>query len=145
MSDNVAVPARSRSVSLGRRALNNSLLRFLATGGLSAALDTALLWVLHTMLHLALPPATLLSVMAAFFANFALNKFWSFSSHGFTTRQLVRYTILAGGNWAFTTLSVWALNELGLHFIVAKLITLAVASGGNYVGYRLWVFREQRG
>ncbi|WP_344620338.1 GtrA family protein [Dactylosporangium salmoneum] len=143
MSDNVAVPARSKASSLGRRALNNSLLRFLATGGVSAALDTALLWVLHEELHVSLPPATLFSVMAAFFANFALNKFWSFSSRGFTTRQLVRYTILAGGNWAFTTFAVWALTEFGLYFLVAKLITLAVASAGNYVGYRLWVFKEQ--
>jgi putative flippase GtrA len=136
-------PASSTLSNFGRRTARHSLFRFLVTGGLSAAIDAGLLVLLHGILHVQLSVATLLSVMVAFFANFALNKLWSFSSRGFVGSQFIRYAILAGGNWVFTVLSVLGLAATGMHYLIAKAITLAVAAGGNYVGYRLWVFRAK--
>lgn len=119
----------------------HSLVRFLLIGGASAALDTGVLYLLHGVLGIALPVATLMAVMVAFVFNFTLNRIWSFGSESPVGRQFGRYLLLAVGNWCLNVALVTGLTALGLHYVVAKIITLAIASAANYVGYRVWVFK----
>jgi putative flippase GtrA len=134
-------PPRSTLPALGRRAYRHSLFRFLVSGGLCAALDAGLLFLLHGVIGVQLSVATLVAVMLAFFANFTLNRFWSFGSRTYVGSQFVRYLVLGAANWAFTVLAVTGLAYLGLYYLLAKMITLVVAAAGNYIAYRLWVFR----
>jgi len=119
----------------------HSLVRFLLIGGASAALDTGVLYLLHGVLGVVLPVATFIAVVAAFGFNFTLNRIWSFGSQSPVAGQFGRYLLLAAGNWVLTVALVTGLSALGLHYVVAKIITLAIASALNYVGYRMWVFR----
>ncbi|GII26358.1 hypothetical protein Pme01_59550 [Planosporangium mesophilum] len=119
----------------------HSAFRFLVSGGAGAAVDGGMLFLLHGKLHVWLPLATFLSVATSYGVNFSLNRFWSFNSVARVGGQMARYLILAAGNWIFNVAMVTGLAALGLHYLVAKLITLAVAGALNYVGYRVWVFR----
>lgn len=119
----------------------HSSVRFLLIGGASAALDTGVLYLLHGVLGVLLPVATLLAVVVAFLFNFTLNRIWSFGSESPMGRQFGRYLLLAVGNWGLNVALVTGLTALGLHYVVAKIITLAIASAINYVGYRVWVFK----
>jgi putative flippase GtrA len=124
-----------------RALYEHSLVRFLLTGGASAALDTGVLYLLHGVLGVLLPVATLLAVMVAFAFNFTLNRIWSFGSASPVGRQFGRYLLLAMFNWGLNVALVTGFTALGLHYVLAKIITLAIASAINYVGYRLWVFK----
>jgi putative flippase GtrA len=138
--DGGGVPAADAHVGLPTRVARHSAVRFLLVGGLSAGIDAGLLVLLHGVLGVWLPLATYLAVATSFVVNFSVNRFWSFHSFHPVGRQLYRYLILAAGNWAFTVAMVTGLVWLGLHYLVAKAFTLAVAAVLNYIGYRLWVF-----
>ncbi len=127
---------------LARRAARHSAVRYLIIGGLCAGADFALLFLLHSLLRVWLPLATLIAVVTAFFLNFALNRVWSFGSEAPIIRQFSRYFLLGCGNWTFTVLGVAGLSWLGVNYLIAKTITLALATTANYLAYRLWVFND---
>ncbi len=137
----VGVPVKRSPWRRPYRVPGRSLLRFAITGGASVVLDTGLLALLHGVLRVWLPAAVLLAVAIAFVFNFALNRLWSFGSSAPIGPQLLRYLILGGANWIFSVVGVSGLATIGLHYLVAKMVVLLVASGLNYIGYRLWVFR----
>jgi putative flippase GtrA len=137
----VTVPAPA--IEGGRLAavLRHSLPRYLLVGGISAAIDLGLLYVLHAVLDVRLGLATFIAVAAAFVVNFTLNRVWSFGSSAPMGRQAVRYLILAGANWVLTVvLELVFTGHLGLEFMVAKIVILVINAAINYVGYRWWVF-----
>jgi putative flippase GtrA len=123
------------------RVIGHSVFRFLVSGGAGTTVDAGLLFILHGLLGVWLPLATLLAVVTSFAANFSLNRFWSFGSQSPVGGQMLRYLALAGGNWVFTVITVTGMASLGLHYLAAKFITIAVAAVLNYFGYRHWVFR----
>lgn len=111
-------------------------------GGISAVVDIALLYVLHGLLNVQLTLATFLAVLAAFVMNFILNREWSFESGSPMGGQFIRYLVLAGMNWISTVVLVSALASLGFHYLLARVLTLAVNAAVNYVAYRGWVFKQ---
>ncbi|SEQ34696.1 Putative flippase GtrA (transmembrane translocase of bactoprenol-linked glucose) [Lentzea xinjiangensis] len=135
------VRASGPKAGLMRVLYEHSLVRFLLIGGASAALDTGVLYLLHGVVGMALPLATLVAVMVAFGFNFTLNRIWSFGSESPVGWQVGRYLLLAVANWCLNVALVTGLTALGMHYVVAKIVTLAIASAANYVGYRVWVFK----
>jgi putative flippase GtrA len=145
-SDSSGVRARTTSTAAGLARtvgvlFGHSAFRFLVSGGAGAAVDAGMLYLLHGKAGVWLPLATFLSVATSYGVNFTLNRFWSFNSVARVGGQMARYLILAAGNWIFNVAMVTGLAALGLHYLVAKFITLAVAGALNYVSYRIWVFR----
>jgi putative flippase GtrA len=127
-------------------AMRHSAFRYAVTGVLSAGADFGLLYALHSLLGLALPIAAFIAVAAAFVFNYLLNRVWSFGSNAPVGREFVRYVLLGCVNWVLTAILVSLLTSAGLYFMVAKMITLVLTTGGNYLLYRVWVFagRYQR-
>jgi putative flippase GtrA len=130
-------PPRLRRAAVFFRA---SLVRFVVTGGLSAAVDTGTLWLLHGVLGVWLPAATFAGVILAFVVNFLLSRGWVFAARGSAYRQLGRYLLLAAANWTITVGAVAGLVGLGIHYLVARVAILAVMTAVNFVAYRAWVF-----
>ncbi|MGF1426338.1 GtrA family protein [Kitasatospora sp. LaBMicrA B282] len=122
--------------------LRHSLSRFLVAGGLSTGIDIGLLYCLHGVLHVQLSVATFIAVLVSFTVNFTLNRAWSFGSAAPVGGQMVRYLVLAGFNWVATVVLVSWLSALGLNYLIAKVLTVAVNSAVNYVLYQRWVFKE---
>ncbi len=131
-----AVPA-----DRARRPVSASLPRFLVIGALSFAVDLGTLFVAHGVLRIWLPLATTLAYAVAFTINFSLNRFWAFGSTAAVGHQVARYLLLTGVNYVVTVAVVTGLAAAGLQYLVAKVIAATVIAAGNYLAYRLWVFR----
>jgi putative flippase GtrA len=121
---------------------SHSAVRYLVIGGASAALDAGLLWLLHGVWDVALPVATFVAVATAFFFNFALNRMWSFGSTSPVGTQFAKYLALGVLNWLANVAGVTGLAALGMHYLVAKVLVVAVVTVLNYVVYKAWVFRD---
>lgn len=116
--------------------------RFLAVGVASAIVDVGGLWVLHGLLGVWLPLAAATSFLASFAVNFGLNQRWTFQAQTTRTRgQLVRFTILVVANTLVTAVAVTAITGLGLQYLLAKFIAMAVLFVVNFVVLRVWVFQ----
>ncbi|GIJ46685.1 hypothetical protein Val02_35710 [Virgisporangium aliadipatigenens] len=120
----------------------NSAVRYLVIGGASAGLDAGLLWLLHGVFGAYLPVATFVAVATAFFFNFALNRMWSFGSTAPVGAQFAKYLALGVLNWLANVAGVTGLVALGMHYLVAKVLVVAVVTVLNYVVYKAWVFRS---
>jgi putative flippase GtrA len=118
----------------------HSAVRFLIVGGLSVAIDTGTLFVLHGLLGVWLPLATAVSYLVSVGVNFALNRLWTFDAHGDARWHLLRYALLLGANLALTVVLVQVLTWMGLPYLVSKLCTTAVLAVSNYFISRRWVF-----
>lgn len=140
VDDELRQPTPSERV---RRLLGSGFVRFVLVGGVSAAIDTGLLWLLHGVLGVWLPVATFAGVSTAFVVNFLLNRWWVFGSASPAGGQLVRYLMLAAVNWGLTVLGVSTLAAAGTNYLVARLSVLAVLTVLNFIGYRTWVFRDR--
>ena len=102
-----------------------------------------MLILLHGVLDVWLPLATFLAVASSYIVNFTLNRFWSFGSvEARPSGQAVRYLLLAGVNWVMTVALVSGLAALGMFYLLAKALTVAINAGLNYFAYRHWVFRR---
>jgi putative flippase GtrA len=128
-------------VAAGRAGWLARLVRFLAAGGVSAAVDVGLLALLHSGLRVPLVAATSIAFWTSLGVNFALNRQWVFTRPGpGLRRQVFRYLIAVGINYLTTLALVTGLTAIGLAYLVAKLAAMAVTACWNYLLYRFWIF-----
>lgn len=120
------------------------LTTYLGTGVASFAVDVGGLFVLHSVFGVALVIAAPTAFLASFAVNFTLNQRYTFQANREAYRgQLIRFTTLVVFNTAMTTLIVAGLAALGLHYLVAKSISVAALFILNYFVLRYWVFRDR--
>jgi putative flippase GtrA len=137
-------PAPARPGGSLRRLLTLGFTRFILVGGVSAAIDMGLLWLLHGVLGVWLPVATFTGVAFSFVVNFLLNRRWVFGAAGPAAGQFARYLTLAALNWMLTVLTVtWLTEVVGLYFMLARVLALAVFTVLNFLALRAWVFRAR--
>jgi putative flippase GtrA len=133
--DGAYVAAADRTGWLGR------LVRFLAAGGVSAAIDVGLLALLHSGLGVPLVAATSVAFWVSLGVNFALNRQWVFTHSGpGLHKQMARYLIAVGINYLTTLALVSGLTAVGVAYLVGKLAAMAVTACWNYLLYRFWIF-----
>lgn len=116
-------------------------MRYLLVGGASALTELALFAALVKILPEGLTAANVIAVCTATLLNFALNRFWSFRSTSALGRSFVLYLALFVFNLSFGTYAIHYLVGLGLYEVYAKLITMVMITGWNFVIYRWVVFR----
>ncbi len=133
----MAVGLAESVISLSR----HSAVRFVLVGGASFVADAGALFLLHGVLRLWLPLATVLAYGVAFVINFGLNRGWAFGSTGALGGQVHRYLWLVAANLVLTVVGVQGLTWLGLVYLGSKLVTSTVLAVLNYVAFRRWVFR----
>ena len=78
------------------------------------------------------------------FANYAINRKWSFKTTGTVHKELTRFTLVALGSIMLKCGGTYGLTEyLGLDYRFSRLIVDAIVSlGFNYTLHRLWVFKN---
>lgn len=126
-----------------RRALLQSLLRFAVTGGLSVGVDVLVLAGLHGALGVDLVLAASAGYLASLVVNYSLNHAWVFQSSGAHRRRLLRYGSLVLVNYALTIGVVSGLVALGVYYLLAKLVVVAINAVLNFTLFRSWVFSAQ--
>jgi putative flippase GtrA len=132
----------SVAVAAPRRTLVGSFVRWAITGCLAAGTDLGLLALLHSAAGVPLELATALAFCCGVAVNYSLNHSWSFQSQAAHRRVMVRYAVMVVFNGVSTVLIVAGLHSLGLYYLLAKLVAIAVNAVVNFTAARFWVFAE---
>lgn len=78
---------------------------------------------------------------------FWANQTWSFGAKGTkkdSVWQMIKFLILAGGNYFFSLGWMWVLHhELGIHPIIARVANIILAVGWNFLLYKCWVYKTE--
>jgi putative flippase GtrA len=127
----------------GSRGSAGLLFRYLVIGGGSVVIDVGLLYVLRSVIGVQLGIATAIAFLASLVFNFVCNRV---AMAGGQTKQLgrhaYRYGLLVLANLGVTVAVVTGAAQIGVPYLVAKLLVVAAATVWNFVLYRRWVFAE---
>ncbi len=128
-----------------RQFLSKQFLKYFLIGISGVALDIASLYVLKTIFDMRPVTAVIANQLLMLNYVFFLNKKWSFGAAGLTHQQMIRFYILAGVNYLFSVLWMWTLNEnLSVHYLVARIMNIALAVSWNFLLYKFWVFADKK-
>ncbi len=135
-------------MSGAHRELASRLGKFLVVGGTGVLVNNAALYGLYQVLRLPLVPASTLAVALAIGNNFFFNDRWTFNQRqdAAARGRLVRFSLVSLGGLALTTLTLWALvTYLGVHYLVANLIGIGLATGSNFLANLKWTWSRSGG
>ena len=114
--------------------------RFAIVGGL----NTLLSWVLYALLQGGGMPylfASALAFAAGAVNSYALNRRWTFRSHGRRAPEVARFAVVQAVGLAIDVLLLDALvQDVGVHHLVAQALVVPVASATTFVLSRVWAF-----
>lgn len=131
-----AAAARVRSALCARR-----FLLYVAVGIVGFAVDFGLLVLFREVLGSPIWVAATVAFWSSLAVIFLANKYVTFDARGMGHRQLLRYFVLLGVNYAVTLGIIAIAERTGLGYQVGKVAAVALTAGWNYVAYQLWVFR----
>ncbi|WP_426504756.1 GtrA family protein [Dactylosporangium sp. McL0621] len=126
-----------------RRLLPRELAGFAMLGAFTFSVDLGLLMLLRRTTHLPIPVAVSIAYLAAFGLNFVLNRTVNFRSHAPVGRQVVRFAVVAVGDYCITVGVSSGLYELGLDVRVARVLAAGIVAVFTYTLSRWWVFRDR--
>lgn len=121
------------------------IFRFLISGGVSATVDLALLYIFTEFFGLWYLASTVCAFILAFFVSFGLQKFWTFRDHSREgiSAQAGIYFLIATGNLVLNTFLVYVfVDHLGLHYLIAQSTASILIACGSYFIYQQFVFRR---
>ncbi len=119
------------------------LFRYFVVGTSGFGLDFLTLVGFKELLGLSPTLAVVCNQAIVLAYNFTLNKYWSFESKAMPRKQLVRYLTLAAWNYIFSVTAMYLLNELfGMHYVLARMLSVMVMVSWNFLLYRHWVYAE---
>ncbi|MDD2757906.1 MAG: GtrA family protein [Patescibacteria group bacterium] len=122
--------------------MRHQFIKYFITGISAVILDIISLYALKE--YAGLRPVYAVIINQIFLLNFVffVNKYWSFKAQGMTTRQAVKFLCVAGVNYLIAVIWMWFFNErLGLNYLLARVINIAIAVAWNFLLYRYFVYR----
>ena len=139
--------------------------RFGIVGASGTVVNLAVLYVAHEYLFRAVEPAgskpyfsLALAIAVATVNNFTWNRLWTWSDRLHATavqegQRLSKRSLLAQlGQYATASwlgillqyaLTLW-LTHMGMHYLLANVIAILIASVSNFITNDLWTFRHKR-
>jgi putative flippase GtrA len=120
------------------------IFRFAVVGGTGVIINTSVLYVLSRWAGLPLLAASALAVELAAISNYLLNDTWTFAARSPSLGRFVKFNTAALAGLVLNVLIVWLLTRLGLYFMAADLIGIAVAFTANYAFSVRWVWGQQK-
>jgi putative flippase GtrA len=119
---------------------------FTLVGIVGYAVQTAALWLLAGRAELPVVPATLLATELAVLHNFAWHVRWTWADRPAgpmaTVLRLLRFNVANGGVSLLGAAALMPVfvHALGLHYLLANLLTVAACAVVNYLAGDRWVF-----
>lgn len=126
--------------SIVRALWAHGAVRYLLVGGLCFLADVAILWVLHTGFGVPLAVATPVAFLLSFVVTYSAQRLLAFRSESRVAPSVFRYTVLVAFNTLATTGIVWAVDAIGWHWFVGKVIAVTATTLWNFFAYKHWVF-----
>ena len=129
-------------------------LKFCTVGASGVPVNLLLMWIGYTWIFFSLaenirvPCASGLGFMVSVLTNFLLNDLWTWRDRpkdkgGFAGR-LLRFYLVSSVGGAIQIGCTTGLNRLGLHYMLAQLCGIALATAINYVVNNLWTFGDKK-
>jgi putative flippase GtrA len=141
-SEDAKLARHSTSRSTRRWLARHSAPRFVIVGCVGAVLDVGLLRLCFGSLGMPLLLATAVAYVGSAGPVFVVNRQWSFGpgSGGPVHRQVLRYLSLTVANLLSTVALVGVLHWIGVFYLLAKVVAIAVNAVANFFAYERWVF-----
>jgi dolichol-phosphate mannosyltransferase len=139
--------------------------RFGMVGASGTVVNLAVLYTAHEFLFNAIEPvgskpyfSLALAIAVATVNNFTWNRLWTWSDRLHATaveegQRLSKRSLLAQvGQYAMASwlgillqyaLTLW-LNHMGMHYLLANVIAIVIASVSNFIANDRWTFRHKR-
>ena len=103
------------------------------------------LFLLFQGVHFPLVVASILSNELAIANNFCWNDRWTFRCTQFSLRRFARFNLVSLGGLVITTGILWILvRQLGLYYLIANLLSIALTTAWNFMANSLWTWRGAR-
>ncbi len=119
----------------------SQIVRYAFVGGASAVFELVVFQALYALAGIGIAPSNIIALVASTAVNFTLNRSLAFKSTANPARSLVLYLVLFVFNTTFSTLAITWLVGLGIHSVVAKLMTMFCIVMWNFVLYRKVIFK----
>ena len=104
--------------------------------------NSVALFILYQQARLPLIAASALSVEMAIASNFFWNDRWTFGRSSPSLSRFARFNLVSLGGLAITTATLWVLfSQLGVHYLVANLLGIGLATFWNFVVSLVWTWR----
>ena len=135
------LPGSVRLLIQRERARLTRLGRFLVVGGTGVLVNSLSLLVLFQWAHLALVLASALAAELAIVNNFWWNDRWTFKRTQLSWRRFARFNLVSLAGLVITTGTLWILvRQLGVYYLTANLLGIALATAWNFVANSLWTW-----
>ncbi len=120
--------------------------RYFIVGGSAFVLDMTSLYLIKENFNLEPVQAVVINQAFILAYVFFLNKKWSFGATGQTRSQLIRFLTLAGSNYLISIAWIWFFaHYLTVHYLIARVLNIILATSWNFLLYKYWVYRPQIG
>lgn len=131
-----------KAINLSKKLYAHSFVRYVVIGGSTFALDFGLLVFLHSALGVNVLVAATISYWSSIAFNFYANRHWSFGVKDSPIgRHLVAYGVLLGINYLFTVGFIGVATHFGMHYTIAKILSVGIQISWTYFAYKKFVFR----
>jgi len=122
-------------------------IKFAISGGTALFADYGSFLLLYYIFHFPLLLGNTIGFVLGFIVSFTFQRNWTFKSNGSyrfkTHQQLMLYLALTVVNLAISNLVIFVLNKkLFVAAVIAKLITVAIIAGWNFIIFKLFIFKE---
>lgn len=122
-------------------------LKYFVVGASAFTLDTGSLFILTEYFNWQAILAVAVSQPLILGFVFWVNQTWSFGAKGTkkdSAWQMIKFLILAGGNYFFSLGWMWVLHhKLGINSIVARVANILLAVAWNFLLYKYWVYKTE--
>lgn len=122
------------------------ILKFLASGVITAIADLLLLHGLIKFADIEQVTASVIAYAAALILNFTLQKFWSFQERDISRIKLQAVQFAGNGmlNLGMNTIQMYVfIHILGMNYLLAQILSLPLIALESYLAYRFVIFRHR--
>lgn len=131
------------TIAFGR--ISGRFARFGAVGALGVVINNAVLLIAHALIGLPLLLASPIAVEVAIVHNFIWNEHWTFGTSHFSLKRLGKFNLTSLGGLAITSGVMYTLvSYFGIHYIVANLVGIGVATVWNFTTSLVWTWAVDR-
>ena len=118
--------------------------RYFIIGIGAVVLDVGSLYLLKQYLHFRPFVAVITNGIFVLSYVFFLNKYWAFKATGVTHKQIIKFLILSGINYAIAIGWMYIFNDkLGFNYLIVRLANIALSVAWNFLLYKHWVYNHE--
>lgn len=117
--------------------------KFSCVGGLNTMIDFILFCILNSLFGVNYIISQIVSYGGGTLNSYILNKFWTFKDTKVkkkTLKEIIQFITVNSASLSISLIGLSILMDNSFNSLLAKIISMVLAQGVNFLGYRFWVF-----